>query len=160
MKSTCNQSLILTLSQVFLAQAVGVGAGSGLSYVPSMALLAQYFRKPHRRALVMSIVASGSSLGGTLHPIMLNNLFNGRVGFQNGVRASAGLIGGCLVLAICAMHPRRERFGRETKEENGAKPVGGVHGEKSLAPEAKKISLGMALIKFMRDPPYLLLLIS
>jgi hypothetical protein len=37
----------------------------------------------------MGIVASGSSLGGVVHPIMLNQFFNSRVGFHWGVRISA-----------------------------------------------------------------------
>lgn len=149
------------LNQVFLAQAIGVGAGSGLSYVPSMALLAQYFKKPHRRALVMSIVASGSSLGGTLHPIMLNILFNGHVGFHNGVRASAGLIGGCLVLAICAMHPRRSKYGGEAKDGEEKAIRSSQNWRRSTEiPEPKRISIGMALTKFLRDPQYLFFIIS
>lgn len=54
----------------------------------------------------MALVASGSSTGGILHPIMLNNLFHSKVGFNNGVRASAGLIAGCLILAIALMRPK------------------------------------------------------
>lgn len=154
--------MYLHFDQVFLAQAIGVGAGSGLSYVPSMALLAQYFRTPHRRALVMSIVASGSSLGGTLHPIMLNILFNGRVGFHNGVRASAGLIGGCLALAICAMHPRRSKYGggaKDGEEEKAIESSQNWRGSTEV-PDPESISIGMALIKFLKDPPYLFFIIS
>ena len=113
----------------------------------------------------MSIVASGSSLGGTLHPIMLNNLFNGHVGFQNGVRASAGLLTGCLVLAICMMHPRRDgeafngkngkESARRASEESGAKDDNSAPGL-----ERTQLSLGAAIKKFFRDPPYVILLLS
>jgi hypothetical protein len=37
---------------------------------------------------------------------MLNNLINGRLGFTNGVRASAGMIGGPLLIAYLLMHTR------------------------------------------------------
>jgi len=54
----------------------------------------------------MTFVAAGSSLGAIIHPIMLNYLLNGPVGFANGVRASAGLISGCLLVACLCMRTR------------------------------------------------------
>jgi hypothetical protein len=54
----------------------------------------------------MGIVVAGASLGAILHPIMLNNLINGRLGFTNGVRASAGLISGLLLIANLLMRTR------------------------------------------------------
>lgn len=92
--------------QVFLSQGLGVGIAAGLIHVPSIAILAQHFPDPHDRARAMALVASGSSAGGILHPIMLNSLLHGRLGFHNGVRASAGLIGGCLLLACLLMRPK------------------------------------------------------
>ena len=86
--------------QVFLAQGVGLGIACGLTYIPSIAVIGHYFRR--RRALMLTFAATGSSLGATVHPIMLNNLINGTLGFSNGVRASAGLITGCMIL-ICAL---------------------------------------------------------
>jgi len=77
-------------TQVFLSQGIGSGCAAGLLYIPSMAVVSQYFRK--RRALVMTFVASGACLGAVVHPIMLNNTLNGSLGFANGVRASAGLV--------------------------------------------------------------------
>lgn len=73
-------------------------------YIPSIAVVAHHFRR--RRALAMGIVASGSSLGGILHPIMLNNLLHGPAGFTGGVRASAGLNLGLLVVAIALVRTR------------------------------------------------------
>lgn len=90
--------------QVFLAQALGVGIGGGMMYVPSIAVVSHYFQK--RRALAMTIVACGSSLGAALHPIMLNNTLNGRLGFANATRANAGVMTGCLLLACCLTRPR------------------------------------------------------
>lgn len=46
----------------------------------------------------MGVAAAGTSLGALLHPIMLNNVIHGPLGFGNGVRASAGLVGGALLL--------------------------------------------------------------
>ncbi|EKM83347.1 hypothetical protein AGABI1DRAFT_65844 [Agaricus bisporus var. burnettii JB137-S8] len=92
-----------SLYQNFLAQGIGHGLGAGLMYVPSLAVISQYFRR--RRALAMSIVASGSSLGAIIHPIMLNNLFV-RIGFGNAVRASAGMNAGLLIIACLLIRPR------------------------------------------------------
>ncbi|KAF9439880.1 hypothetical protein P691DRAFT_614297, partial [Macrolepiota fuliginosa MF-IS2] len=47
--------------QNFFAQAIGHGIGAGMMYVPTLAVISQYFLR--RRALAMSIVAAGSSLG-------------------------------------------------------------------------------------------------
>lgn len=90
--------------QVFLAQGLGLGVASGLTYVPSIAVIAHYFQR--RRPLAMGIASSGSALGAAIHPIMLNKLFHGSVGFRNGVRASAGLNLGLLVIALLLMKPR------------------------------------------------------
>ncbi|KIK34646.1 hypothetical protein CY34DRAFT_625339 [Suillus luteus UH-Slu-Lm8-n1] len=90
--------------QIFLAQGLGSGIAAGLMFVPSTAIVAHYFRR--KRTLVLTFVASGSSLGATIHPIMLNNLLNGPVGFSNGVRASAGLISSLLLIACLCMRTR------------------------------------------------------
>jgi len=49
-----------------------------------------------------------------VYPIMLNHLFNSSVGFAKGVRASAYLTTGLLVVANCLMSakPRRDITGR------------------------------------------------
>ncbi|KAG1733960.1 major facilitator superfamily domain-containing protein [Suillus lakei] len=90
--------------QIFLAQGLGSGMAAGLMFVPSTAVIAHYFRR--KRTLVLTFVASGSSLGATIHPIMLNNLLNGPLGFANGVRASAGLISALLLIACLCMRTR------------------------------------------------------
>lgn len=68
-----------------------------------MAVISHYFVK--RRALAMTIVASGSSLGAIIHPIMLNNTL-GSLGFGNAVRASAGLVTGMLSIGCFLMRTR------------------------------------------------------
>src|ERR1700733_5211210 len=75
-----------------------------MTYIPSISIISHYFRR--RRTLALGIAASGSSLGGTLHPIMLNRLFHGPIGFKGGVRASAALNFGLLVIALPLMRPR------------------------------------------------------
>lgn len=54
-------SLCSSYWQVMLAQALVVGLGSGCLFIPSVAILPQYFSK--RRALANGLAASGSSFG-------------------------------------------------------------------------------------------------
>lgn len=56
----------------------------------------------------MSIVASGASLGGVVHTIMLNKLINGPIGFAMGVRISAGLVTGLLFISCLLIRTRYE----------------------------------------------------
>lgn len=90
--------------QLFLAQGLGVGIAGGLLYIPALGIIGHHFKR--RRSLAMGIVASGSSLGGVIHPIMLNKLFNGSLGFHWGVRISAFFNLGLLVLANLMMTTR------------------------------------------------------
>ncbi|KAG1724549.1 major facilitator superfamily domain-containing protein [Suillus lakei] len=90
--------------QILLAQGLGLGIAIGLLYVPSLAVVSHYFQR--KRTLVMTFATLGSSLGAIVHPIMLNNLLNGRLGFANGVRVSAGLISVLLLIACLCMRTR------------------------------------------------------
>ncbi|KAG2133316.1 major facilitator superfamily domain-containing protein [Suillus clintonianus] len=89
---------------VFMIQGVLSGIGMGLMYGPSMAVISQHFSK--RRTLVMSFVASGTPLGAIVHPMMLNHLFHGTVGFTGGVRVSAGFVSALLLIACLSMRTR------------------------------------------------------
>ncbi|KAF8610236.1 MFS general substrate transporter [Ceratobasidium sp. AG-I] len=89
--------------QVFLPQAVGLGIGLGLLFLPSIGVISHHFAK--RRALAMGIVTSGSSCGGIVFPIMLNKIFE-RSGFAWGVRATAFVILACLLAANLMMRTR------------------------------------------------------
>ncbi|EED16861.1 MFS monocarboxylate transporter, putative [Talaromyces stipitatus ATCC 10500] len=93
-------SLASEYYQVMLAQGICVGIGAGFLFVPSVAILPQYFRK--RRALANGIAASGSSFGGVIYPIMFDQLQR-QVGFPWATRAIAFVALGtctfsCLIL--------------------------------------------------------------
>ncbi|GJJ15388.1 hypothetical protein Clacol_009664 [Clathrus columnatus] len=90
--------------QLFLSQGVGMGIGGGLVYLPSMAVQGHHWKT--KRALIMGIVISGTSLGGIFYPIMLNQLLHDSVGFAWGVRASAFLTLGLLIIANLIMKDR------------------------------------------------------
>ncbi|KAF9451600.1 MFS general substrate transporter [Macrolepiota fuliginosa MF-IS2] len=89
--------------QFFLAQSVGAGIGMGLMFIPSLSVSAHYFRK--RRSLAMGMVIVGSSLGGCIYPIMLNNVFE-TVGFSWGVRAVGFMDLGLLIIANSVVRTR------------------------------------------------------
>jgi len=113
--------------QVFLSQGLGMGLGMGMIYLPTMGVIAHHFQK--KRVVVMGFVVAGASIGGVIHPIMLNKLFHGSVGFEKGVRASAGLNLGLVVISILLMRTR--------------------------LPPRNTGGLGPAVKKFARDLPYL-----
>ncbi|OBZ66090.1 Riboflavin transporter MCH5 [Grifola frondosa] len=115
--------------QIFLSQGLGAGLGAGMIYVPSVAVVSHYFQR--RRALAMMIVASGSSFGAVIHPIMLNNMLNnGRFSFGTAIRASAGLVSGLLLVACVLMRTR-------------------------LPPPQKSADLRKTLVKISRDGAYI-----
>ncbi|KAL5492850.1 hypothetical protein ACEPAI_4298 [Sanghuangporus weigelae] len=90
--------------QLFLAQGIGLGFAIGSTYVPALGVVAHHFAR--RRSLVMGIVASASSVGGIVHPILLNQLIHGSAGFAWGVRASAFMNGVLLAIANLMMTTR------------------------------------------------------
>lgn len=58
--------------QVVLAQGVVIGLGNGCLWVPSVAILPQYFTT--RKALANGIAAAGSSTGGVIYPLVFRRL--------------------------------------------------------------------------------------
>ncbi|KIK60071.1 hypothetical protein GYMLUDRAFT_85576 [Collybiopsis luxurians FD-317 M1] len=88
--------------QLFLAQGVGMGLFGGCLYLPAVSIQARHWKK--RRALAMGIVFSGSSIGGLVFPIMLNQLLHhSTLGFQWTVRATAFLVLGLIIIANFCM---------------------------------------------------------
>ncbi|KAJ6622076.1 MFS general substrate transporter [Mycena sp. CBHHK59/15] len=83
--------------QYLLAHGVLFGLGVGMLFYPSLSSVSTYFCK--YRATALGIVASGSSFGGVMYPIMLQRLFQ-TVGFGWGVRISGLLSGVVCCIAI------------------------------------------------------------
>jgi hypothetical protein len=98
-------------------------------YIPSLAVVSHHFRK--RRAMAMSIVASGASFGAFVHPLILNNTINSSLGFANATRLQAALITFLLLIGCFLMR---------TKPEIDSAPTP---------------NLGVCVRKFLRDKAYI-----
>ena len=119
-------------------------------YIPSIGVISHYFQR--RRTLIVGIVTTvgrssllfmfvchgnqGSAFGGAIDAIMLNNLFHGPVGFNSGVKASAALISGLLIISVLLMKPR---YSHNTK---------------------KTSSIFNSFKVFLRDSPYVILILG
>lgn len=76
-------------------------------YVPSLAIVSHYFVK--KRAIAMSIVTAGASLGSVVNPILMNNLLEKtNLGFATATRINAGFTTVTLVVSCVLMKPRLE----------------------------------------------------
>jgi MFS family permease len=89
--------------QIMLAQAICIGLGNGCMFIPSVAILPQYFTT--RKALVNGIAASGSSLGGVIYPIVFRQLYP-RIGFPWATRVLAFISLVTSLFAVAVMKVR------------------------------------------------------
>ncbi|KZS92108.1 MFS general substrate transporter [Sistotremastrum niveocremeum HHB9708] len=116
----CNFLLSITkphqFYQIFLSQGIGMGLAMGLTYAPTFAVIGHHFQG-RRRSVAMGLASTGSSIGGIIHPIMLNNLINrggdafGTGGtsstFGRAIRINAGMNAALLVLATVLMREKK-----------------------------------------------------
>ncbi|RVX73160.1 hypothetical protein B0A52_02287 [Exophiala mesophila] len=77
-------SIAKTYWQTMLAQAFCIGLGNGCLFVPSVAIIPQYFSR--KKALANGIAAAGSSFGGVVYPVVFRELEQ-KVGFGWATRA-------------------------------------------------------------------------
>ncbi|KAI1615596.1 major facilitator superfamily domain-containing protein [Exophiala viscosa] len=96
-------SLCTAYWQIMLSQAALIGVGTGFLYIPSLALLPRYFTT--KRALATGIVTAGSSLGGTIYPIVFQQL-QPRIGFGWATRVIGFISLATCTFAICVLRPR------------------------------------------------------
>ncbi|EJU01036.1 MFS general substrate transporter [Dacryopinax primogenitus] len=89
--------------QIFLSQGLGQGMAMGMLYLPGMAVVLQHFKK--NSAVAIGIAFTGSSIGGIVFPIMINNIFND-VGYVWGVRAAGFYVLGATVFANLLIRPQ------------------------------------------------------
>ncbi|KAK4047604.1 hypothetical protein OIV83_005262 [Microbotryomycetes sp. JL201] len=89
--------------QIFLAQAVAPGIASGIIFTPAVSSVSHWFRK--RRAFALGILSTGSSVGGVVYPLVLNNMFQS-TSYRNTVLTCASLTTALLVFAALAVNSR------------------------------------------------------
>lgn len=92
-------SLSTSYWQLLLAQGICSGIGNGLLFCPIIALISTYFSK--RRALAISVQASGAATGGMVFPAIAQSLLT-RIGFPWTVRVMAFvmLFNAALIMAL------------------------------------------------------------
>jgi MFS family permease len=95
--------------QVMLAQAFLIGIGNGCIFVPSVAIIPQYFSS--RKALANGIAASGSSVGGIIYPIVFRQLQQS-IGFGWATRTMGFIALATLSFSVTVMKPRIRPRGR------------------------------------------------
>lgn len=103
-------SIAKTYWQTMLAQAFCIGLGNGCLFIPSVAIIPQYFSS--RKALANGIAAAGSSFGGVIYPIVFRQLEQ-RVGFGWATRAMGFISLVTVWFAVLVMkqrvHPKGKR---------------------------------------------------
>lgn len=98
-------SLCSTYWQIFLAQAVCLGIGNGLTFCPALAVLSQYFHT--RRALAVGLSAAGAAVGGLVYPILIHwLLFRDDIGFSWTIRAMAFIMFATYAPCLVLFRPR------------------------------------------------------
>ncbi|KAG8992186.1 hypothetical protein FRB90_001063 [Tulasnella sp. 427] len=92
-----------TLWQLVLCQGLAFGGASGFLFTPSVGVISQYFTK--RRATAYGRTSLGSSLGGTLLPIVLRKLL-AAVGFKWTIRILGFIFILFLGIMLICVRPR------------------------------------------------------
>lgn len=110
-------SLTKTYWQVMLAQAFLIGMGNGCVFVPSVAILPQYFTT--RKALANGLAASGSSIGGIVYPLAFRHMQQA-VGFGWATRTLGFISLVTLTFSVVVMKPRIKPKGRRSLLDLGA----------------------------------------
>lgn len=89
--------------QFLIAQGIVSATGASLIFYPALGDVSTWFFK--RRAFALGIMASGSSLGGVIMPIMIERLIP-KVGYGWAMRITAFLILGMMIIANITLRSR------------------------------------------------------
>lgn len=89
--------------QTMLAQAFCIGIGNGCLFIPSVAILPQYFST--KKALANGLAASGSSFGGVIYPIVFRRLEQ-QIGFGWATRVLGFISFVTVWFSVLVMRPR------------------------------------------------------
>lgn len=96
-------SLCESYWQVMLAQGVAMGCGMGLTFLPSAAVLGQYFER--HRALALGLSSVGSPVAGSVFPVLFKRVQE-QVGFGWATRAIAFILLGVSAVPLAFMRTR------------------------------------------------------
>ncbi|KAK3309904.1 major facilitator superfamily domain-containing protein [Chaetomium strumarium] len=96
-------SLCTAFWQVMLAQGITMGIGMGLTFLPSAAILGQYFSR--HRALALGLASVGSPVAGVIFPVIFDRVRHA-AGFGWATRAIAFILLGMSVIPIAFMRMR------------------------------------------------------
>lgn len=102
----CMTSLAHEYYSIFLAQGLCFGIGAGGVFSAAFVCVGQWFIK--QRGLAIGIAAMGSSLGGVIFPLFLNNVVKD-VGFFGAIRYTALFVGILLAIACPLVRTRLPR---------------------------------------------------
>lgn len=110
----CMTSLSTEYYQIFLAQGVAYGLGTGCVFTSSLICVGQWFVK--RRGLGVGVATAGSSLGGVIFPLFLDRVV-ADVGFYGAIRYTALLIGILLAIGCVLIKSRlpRKKWNKKDK---------------------------------------------
>ncbi|KAG9779526.1 MFS-type transporter dbaD [Exophiala dermatitidis] len=89
--------------QTMLAQALCIGIGNGCLFIPSVAILPQYFST--KKALANGIAAAGSSVGGVIYPIVFRQVEQ-QLGFGWATRIIGFISLATVWFSVLVMKPR------------------------------------------------------
>lgn len=155
MTSLCHQYY-----QFFLAQAVLLGASMSCLFCPAIATVSRYFHK--NRGLAMGVTVGGSSTGGVIWPIVLNELLNkDGVSFGWTIRIVGFIMLPLLVLAVLTVNPPAKKSSEDhhhrmlTKEEERNQTDEGYESQEVLQGEVKAHKRG--LVSLLKDTTFLVL---
>lgn len=96
-------SLASNYWQLFLAQGICTGIGSGMIFTPSMGVLSTYFAD--KRGLAIALATTGNSAGGALYPLMVQQMLP-ELGFGWTMRVLGFINLACLAIVLALMRPR------------------------------------------------------
>jgi MFS family permease len=96
-------SLCTEYWQILLAQGFCTGLGLGIMFMPGIAIVSSYFKE--RRALALSIAATGTGIGSCIFPATVNYLIP-QIGFPWAIRCQGFLALGVAAVANAILHPR------------------------------------------------------
>lgn len=103
----CLASLSTEIWHLYLTQGALLGIGVGFAYVPSVAILSQWFEK--NRSIASGIAAAGSGLGGVLYSFVTQPMID-KIGLPWTLRVTGLTSGTMLVIAAILMKSRNKHI--------------------------------------------------